>query len=525
MRRRDLVTALAPLAWLGGREARAAAHANHPASAASRVRTGLARNEAVDRAGPRLNAVIEINPDALAIAAALDRERRVGRVRGPLHGMPVLLKDNIATFDAMQTTAGSLALVGAKAPRDAHLVTRLREAGLVVLGKTNLSEWANIRSTRSTSGWSGRGGFTRNPHALDRNPSGSSSGSAVAVAAGLCALAVGTETDGSIVAPAAANGIVGLKPTVGLVSRDGIVPISHTQDSAGPMTRSVAEAAALLGVLAGADPRDPATARSVARGDYTGNNTGDYTRFLDPQRLRGARLGVVRTMFGAHDGVNAVIDTALRAMQNAGAVLVDSVGIPNADKYGEAELVVLLTEFKVGLARYLAEFAPGAPVASLEELIAWNRRHRDRVMPWFGQELFERAQATGGLQSPAYLEALAACRRYARADGIDAVLAEHRLDALVAPTCGPAWLTDVVNGDASGAGFTSPAAVAGYPHLTVPAGFVGGLPVGLSFVGPAYSEGLLLGLGFAFEQATQARRAPRFAATASGVNRRADRAV
>ena len=520
MRRRDLVTALAPLGLLAGRDARAARPARQvldldiaalrdlmnagSLNAVALASACLARIVAIDRAGPRLNSVIELDPQAGRNAAALDRERRAGTVRGPLHGIPVLLKDNIATADAMQTTAGSLVLVGVKPPRDAHLVTRLREAGMVVLGKTNLSEWANIRSTRSTSGWSARGGFTRNPHALDRNPSGSSSGSAVAVAAGLCALAVGTETDGSIVSPASANGIVGLKPTVGLVSRNGIVPISHTQDTAGPMARSVADAAALLGVLVGPDPRDPATAGAAIT---------DYTRFLDPQRLRGARLGVVRKLFGAHDGVNAVIDAALVALQKQGAVLVDPVELKNTDKYGDAELEVLLTEFKVGLARYLTEFAPGAPIASLEDLIAWNRAHRERVMPWFGQELFEKAQATGGLQSPAYIDALATCARYSRAEGIDAVLAEYRLDALVAPTGGPAWLTDVVNGDSSGASFSSPAAVAGYPHLTVPAGFVSGLPVGLSFVGPAYSEGLLIGLGHAFEQATRARRVPGFAKT------------
>ncbi|MEO6408668.1 MAG: amidase [Burkholderiaceae bacterium] len=529
MRRRDLVSVLAPLGLLAARDARAARPARqlydldvatlrelmHAGSlnAAALAETCLARIAAIDHGGPRLNSVIEVNPQAGAIAATLDRERRAGTVRGPLHGIPVLLKDNIATADAMQTTAGSLVLIGAKPPRDAHLVTRLRDAGMVVLGKTNLSEWANIRSTRSTSGWSARGGFTRNPHALDRNPSGSSSGSAVAVAAGLCALAVGTETDGSIVSPASVNGIVGLKPTVGLVSRSGIVPISHTQDTAGPMARSVADAAALLGVLVGPDPRDPTTRRSVAG--------TDYIRFLDPQRLRGARLGVVRKLFGAHDGVNAVIEAALVALQKQGAVLVDPVALPNVDKFGDAELEVLLTEFKVGLSRYLAEFAPGAPVASLEALIAWNRDHRDRVMPWFGQELFEKAQATGGLESPVYVDALATCARYSRAEGIDAVLAEYRLDALVAPTGGPAWLTDVVNGDSSGASFSAPAAVAGYPHLTVPAGFVSGLPVGLSFVGPAYSEGVLIGLGYAFEQATRARRAPSFAKTTPARSRMA----
>ncbi|MEO7152965.1 MAG: amidase [Burkholderiaceae bacterium] len=520
MRRRDLVHALAPFGVLASATADAAradgATADPMAadiaalqaaldsgrhSAASLVAGCLQRIAAIDRAGPRLNAVIELDPQAGAIAARLDRERREGRERGPLHGLPVLLKDNIATADGLQTTAGSRVLMGIKPPRDAHLVTRLREAGAVILGKTNLSEWANIRSTRSTSGWSSRGGQTRNPYSLDRNPSGSSSGSAVAVAAGLCAAAVGTETDGSIVSPASINGIVGLKPTVGLVSRDGIVPISHTQDTAGPMARSVADAARLLSALAGPDPRDPATARAQPT---------DYTRFLDPQRLRGARLGVVRNQFGSHDGVLAVMETALQALRAAGAVLVDPVELEHVDKYGDAELEVLLTEFKVGLARYLAEFAPGAPIANLADLIAWNQAHRASAMPWFGQELFEKAQATAGLDTPAYRTALDTCARYARVEGLDALFAKHRVDALIAPTGGPAWLSDYVNGDHYGGSFSTPAAVAGYPHLTVPAGFVHGLPVGLSFVGPAWSEGVLLGLGYGYEQATRARRAPRY---------------
>lgn len=465
----------------------------------------LERIRALDHAGPRLRSVIELNPDALAIAAALDEERRARGVRGPLHGIPVLLKDNIATADRMSTSAGSLAMQGVKPPRDAHLVKRLREAGAVILGKTNLSEWANIRSTRSTSGWSARGGLTRNPYALDRNTSGSSSGSAVAIAANLAAIAVGTETDGSIVSPSSINGLVGLKPTVGLVSRDGIIPISHTQDTAGPMTRTVADAAALLGAIAGPDPRDPATARAERL---------DYLRFLDPKRLAGARLGVVRNQFGGNDRVSAVIEGSLAVLKAQGAVLVDPVELKNVEKYGDAELEVLLVELKAGLAKYLAEFAPDAPVRTLADVIAWNERHRAQEMPWFGQELFERAAAKGGLDSKEYLDALAACARYSRAEGIDALLAEHRLDALVAPTGGPAWLTDPVNGDHYGGSFSTPAAVAGYPHLTVPAGFVHGLPVGLSFVGPAFSEPLLIGLGHAFEQATQARRPPTFAKTA-----------
>jgi amidase len=395
-------------------------------------------------------------------------------------------------------------LMGVKAPRDAHLVARLREAGAVILGKTNLSEWANIRSSRSTSGWSTRGGLTRNPYALDRNTSGSSSGSGAAAAANLAALTVGTETDGSIVSPASINGIVGLKPTVGLVSRDGIVPISHTQDTAGPMTRSVADAAALLSALAGSDPRDPATAQA---------RRGDYMAALDSGRLKGARLGVVRGQFGGHDGVNAVIDQALALLQRQGAVLVDPVELKLHEQLGPAEFEVLLFELKADLPKYLAAFAPGAPVRDLAGLIAWNKQHREREMRWFGQEYFEQAEAHGGLDDTAYQQALATCARYARAEGIDAVLAEHKLDALVAPTGGVAWLTDFVNGDHFGGSFSTPAAVAGYPHLTVPAGFVQGLPVGLSFVGPAWSEALLIGLGYAFEQASRARRAPTFAAS------------
>ncbi|HXD05467.1 MAG TPA: amidase [Burkholderiaceae bacterium] len=463
-------------------------------------RAYLARIEAIDRRGPTLRSVIEINPDALRIARELDQERRDKGPRGPLHGLPVLLKDNIATGDRMSTSAGSLALKGASAPRDSQVAARLRAAGAVILGKTNLSEWANIRSTRSTSGWSARGGLTRNPYALDRNTSGSSSGSGAAIAANLAALAVGTETDGSIVSPSSINGIVGLKPTVGLVSRDGIVPISHTQDTAGPMTRCVADAAALLTALAGPDPRDPAT---------TGARVADYMRALDAKRLEGARLGVVRNHFGANEHVNALIEESLAVLRDRGAVLVD-VEMKSAELYGEAELQILLHELKAGLDKYLPEFAPGAPVQSLREVIAWNESHRKEEMQWFGQELFERAQATQGLAAPAYREALESCARQARTESIDAALAQHKLDALVAPTGSPAWLTDFINGDHYGSSFSTPAAVAGYPHLTVPAGFVQGLPVGLSFVGPAYSEALLLGLGFAFEQATRARKAPAF---------------
>jgi amidase len=463
----------------------------------------IARIRSLDQAGPRLNSVIELNPDALEIAADRDRERRAAQLRGPLHGIPILLKDNIATGDRMATSAGSLALDAVSATRDAHLAARLRDAGAVILGKTNLSEWANIRSTRSSSGWSARGGLTRNPYALDRNPSGSSSGSAAAVAANLAAAAVGTETDGSIVSPSSICGLVGLKPTVGLVSRDGIVPISHTQDTAGPMTRSVADAALLLAAIAGADPRDPATA---------GTDPPDYAAALEGERLRGARLGVVRSQFGRHAGVDAVIETALALLRAGGAVLVDPVEL-DTDAAQEAELAVLLHELKAALPSWLAEFAPHAPVATLAEVIAWNERHRTDELPWFGQELFERAQHLGGLLDAGYLDALETCRILSRVEGIDRALSEHRLDALVAPTGGPAWLTDLINGDNYGGSFSSPAAIAGYPHITVPAGFVHGLPVGLSFAGPPWSEAQLIALAHAFEAATRARRPPTFAPT------------
>jgi amidase len=464
----------------------------------------ITRIRALDRDGPRINSIIELNPQALEIASALDRERKADGARGPLHGIPVLLKDNIATGDRMSTSAGSLALDGINATRDAHLVARLRDAGAVILGKTNLSEWANIRSTRSTSGWSARGGLTRNPYALDRNTSGSSSGSAAAIAANLAAVSVGTETDGSIVSPASINGLVGLKPTVGLISRDGVIPISHTQDTPGPMTRSVADAALLLAAIAGPDPRDGATAEA---------KPADYHGALDPDRLRGARLGVVRAQFGGHPGVDAVIEAALTALRARGAVLIDPVALDVGESVQEAELEVLLYELKAGLPAWLAEFAPHAPISTLTDLIAWNERHAAREMPWFGQELFEQAQSRGDLGEPGYLDALAGCRRAAREQGIDRALAEHDLDALLAPTGGPAWLSDLVNGDHYGGSFSTPAAVAGYPHLTVPAGLVHGLPVGLSFAGPRWSEPLLLGLGYAYEQATRARRAPTFAPT------------
>ena len=459
----------------------------------------LSRIDAIDRNGPGIRSVIEVNPEASALARVMDQERAAGRTRGPLHGIPVLLKDNIATADAMQTTSGSLALVGARAPRDAHLVTRLRNAGAILLGKTNLSEWANIRSSRSTSGWSARGGLTRNPHALDRNTSGSSSGSAAAAAIALAPLTVGTETDGSIVSPASINGIVGLKPTVGLISRDGVIPISRSQDTAGPMTRSVTDAALLLMAMAGADARDPAT---------RGVKPDDYLAALNREGLRGARLGVVRASFTGNPRIDALHEQALNTLSAQGARVIDSIKLPPEELYQESEFSVLLYEFKTDLNAYLREFAQGAPVKSLGEIIAFNQTNATQEMSHFGQELFLRAQELGDLRSKPYLAALANCRRYARTQGIDEVLKRHRLDALVAPTGGVAWLTDFVNGDHYGKSFSTPAAVAGYPHLTVPCGFAAGLPVGLSFVGPAWSEARLLRFGFAFEQATQALQFP-----------------
>jgi len=470
-------------------------------SAEALVQACLARIGAVDRRGPRLNSVIERNPEALAIARSLDAERRAGRVRGPLHGLPVLLKDNIATGDRMSTSAGSLALDGVRATRDAHLVKRLREAGVVVLGKTNLSEWANIRSTRSTSGWSGRGGLTRNPYALDRSTSGSSSGTAAAIAASLAPLGVGTETDGSIVSPASICGLVGLKPSIGRISRDGVIPIAHSQDTAGPMARSVADAALLYAALAGPDAADAVTAGGP------GARPGDGQ--LPPGALQGARLGVARAFFTGFDEADAVIEQAIARLRALGAEVIDDAGLP-AVSYGDAELSVLLVEFKHDLALWLKAFAPHAKVQTLADVIAFNQAHKVQEMPWFGQELFEKAQALGGLDSPAYLEALAACVKGSRSEGLDKVFDQHRLDALIAPTGGPAWLIDPIAGDHYGNSFSTPAAVAGYPHLTVPAGFVRGLPIGLSFVGRPFSEWKLLALGQAFEQATRHRRAPTY---------------
>jgi amidase len=476
----------------------------------SREITGLylGRIEAIDRDGPTLRSVLEVNPEAEMIAARLDEERRTGSVRGPLHGIPILLKDNVATHDRTTTTAGSLALEGSIPPEDSFVARKLREAGAVLLGKANLSEWANFRSTRSSSGWSARGGQCRNPYALDRNPCGSSSGSGVAVSASLAAAAIGTETNGSIVCPSSANGIVGIKPTVGLVGRSRIVPISPSQDTAGPMARSVADATMVLGAIAGVDPADPATARAELEA------RSDYTTYLDPHGLRGARIGVARDYFGFHEAVDALMEEAIEAMKDRGATIVDPVDLSGAKKAGRVSYDVLLYEFKAAIADYLAGLGPGAPARSLADLIAFNEEHRDREMPYFGQEIFLAAEEKGDLNDPAYLEALEESRRLTRDEGIDAVMDEHRLDAIVAPTGGPAWTTDLVNGDHFGGGSSTPAAVAGYPNITVPAGFVFGLPVGISFFGRAWSEPDLIRIAFAFEKATGHRRAPTFLPTA-----------
>ncbi len=468
----------------------------------------LERIAALDRRGPSLHSIIETNPDALAVAAALDRERATRGPRGPLHGIPVLLKDNLDTADRMTTTAGSLALAGSIPPRDSHVASRLRAVGAVLLAKTNLSEWANMRSTRSISGWSARGGQCRNPYALDRNPCGSSSGSAAAVSANFGAVAVGTETDGSIVCPASANAVVGLKPTVGLVSRSGIIPISRTQDTAGPLCRTVTDAALLLSAMAGADPRDAATARASTP------VRADYSRALDPAGLRGARIGVARAkFFGYSPDTDRLAEAALDCCRREGATVFDPADIPHAGEYDAAELEVLLYEFKDGLNAYLAGLGPTAPARTLADVIAFNEAHASEEMPWFGQELLLQAEAKGPLSTPAYIKARAECRRLSRTLGLDAVLARHRLDALVAPTGGPAWFTDPVNGDHFTGSSSTPAAVAGHPSISVPMGYVHGLPVNLSFIGTAWSEPMLLRLAFAYEQATRHRRPPRFASS------------
>jgi amidase len=476
-------------------------------TARSLVEKYSARIDEIDKHGPAVNAVIEMNPDALPIADSLDQERKTKGPRGPMHGVPVLIKDNIDTADRMMTTAGSLALVGSKPSQDSFVAQKLRAAGAVILGKTNLSEWANIRSSHSTSGWSGRGGLTKNPYALDRNPCGSSSGTGAGISANLCAVGIGTETDGSIVCPSSSNGLAGIKPTVGLVSRRGIIPISHSQDGAGPMCRTVRDAAILLGALTGVDPEDSATVAS------TGKSFTDYTQFCDPNGLKGARIGVARKYFGFSDAVDALMEQALDAMKRQGATLVDPADIETLGKFDESELLVFMYELKADLNAYLARLGPNAPVHTLKDIIDFNDRNRQQEMPYFGQDLFLKAEGKGPLTEKAYIDALEKNHQFARTEGIDATMDKYHLDAIVAPTGGPAWLTDLVNGDHSAGGSSNAAAVAGYPNINVTAGFISGLPVGISFFGRAWSEPVLIRLAFAFEQATKARQAPRFWST------------
>lgn len=469
----------------------------------------LDRISQFDKQGPAINSVIEINPEALQIAEALDNERKQTGARGPLHGIPILIKDNIDTADRMMTTAGSLALYGSIAQQDAFVAKKLRDAGAVILGKTNLSEWANFRSSHSTSGWSGRGGQTKNPYVLNRNPCGSSSGSGAAASANFCAAAIGTETDGSIVCPSSANSLVGIKPTLGLVSRAGIIPIAHSQDTAGPMTRTVTDAAIVLSVLTGYDPRDKATA------SHQGKASIDYTKFLDKDGLRGARIGVARKSFEFNEHVDQLMNDLIKEMKTQGAIIVDPADIPTAGEFDDSEYEVLLYEFKADLNVYLSSLGPNAPVHSLKELIEFNEKNRDKEMPYFGQDVFIKAEAKGPLTSKDYSKALKKNHELTQKKGIDFVIKQKKLDALIAPTGGPAWLTDWINGDAYMGGYSSASAVAGYPHITVPAGFAFGLPVGISFFSSAYSEPKLIKLAYAFEQATKARKAPAFLPTAN----------
>ena len=471
----------------------------------------LQRIAAVDKSGPYINSIIELNPDALEIAEGLDAERKAGKVRGALHGIPILLKDNIDTHDKMQTTAGSLALEGNIAAKDAFIVKQLRKAGAVILGKTNLSEWANFRGKRSVSGWSSRGGLTRNPYALDRSACGSSSGSGAAVAANLCVAAIGTETDGSIICPSQTNGIVGIKPTLGFASRSGIIPIAHSQDTPGPMARTVADAAILLGALSGVDERDSATKSSRKRA------LSNYARFLDLDGLQGARIGVARNMAGANSRIIKIFEHCIEVMKKLGAVIIDPVVVPNFDKFGTTEREVLHYEFKTDLNKYLKSLDGSVRVRSMKDVVQFNEENEDRVMPYFGQDHMTTALEKGSLSDKKYKDALAKNLRLTRKEGIDAAMRKHKLDAIIVPSGGPAWVIDLANGDSVNWDMesTSPAAVAGYPHITVPAGYVFGLPVGISFFSTAWQEANLIKFAYAFEQATQYRRQPRYLPTAN----------
>jgi len=464
----------------------------------------LDRIERIDKAGPELNSVIEINPDVIEISVQLDKERKSGKVRSPLHGIPVMIKDNIDTGDKMLTTAGSMAMTGSPAKEDAYIVSRLREAGAVIMGKTNLSEWANFRSYHSTSGWSGRGGQTRNPYFTDRNPCGSSSGSGGAVSANLCAAAIGTETDGSIVCPSSINGIVGIKPTVGLWSRSGIIPIAHSQDTPGPMTRTVSDAALLLGLLTGIDPLDEASVHGE------GKVRNNYTQYLDTNGLNKARIGVARNFFGFSQKVDRLMNDAIQVMKEMGAEIIDPANIDSAKEIGNYEMEVLLYEFKADLNLYLSNLPPAANCRSLKDLIQYNDVNHATEMPWFGQEIFLSAENKGPLTEKAYIDALSHLRRLAGKEGIDNVLKTYNLDAIIGPTTGPAWTTDWVNGDHGAGGSSGPAACAGYPAITVPAGLIHGLPVGITFMGTAWSEPVLIKLAYAYEQASKHRKCPEF---------------
>jgi amidase len=478
------------------------------------VRQFNGRIARIDQSGPSLRAVIEVNPDAAKLASTLDAQQAAGKSSGALHGIPVLLKDNIDTGDRMLTTAGSLALIDAPAPRDAGLVERLRKSGALILGKTNLSEWANMRSSHASSGWSARGGQTRNPYVLDRNPCGSSAGSAAAVAAGLATVAIGSETDGSIICPAASNGVVGIKPTLGLVSRSGIIPISHSQDTAGPIARNVADAATLLSVIAGSDSRDPATVDAD-------KHATDYTKYLDPNGLKGKRIGVVRKLAGAEPNADRVLDQSIALMKAQGAIIIDPVELPHLKDLGDVELTVLLYDLKHDMQAYLAT-RTGLKVKTLADLIAFNEREAAREMPWFEQDLFVQAQAKGPLTDKAYIDALAKAKQWSGKEGIDVALAAHQLDALLAPSWGPAFMTDpvlgdhVVSGDPTVGGASQPAAMAGYPSITVPAGFAHDLPVGIVLFGAKWSEPTLISIAYGFEQHSKVFRAPAFLDTVGG---------